>query len=68
MRIKAIKDLSLLSDYRLFQEVSEGLEYVAENATRIANAVRLLAEAKETRGARILDFSRLSRPLGTRGS
>jgi len=55
MRSRAIKDLARCRDTDLFPAVAEGLVSTHENASRIADAARILNENENIRGARILE-------------
>ncbi len=54
MRVRAIKDLSQLSDAGFFAEAAEGLGLVMANARRLYASAITLAEAKHYHGARVL--------------
>ena len=54
MRVRAIKDLSQLSDSAFFAEAAEGLGLVMANARRLYASAIILAEAKHYHGARVL--------------
>ncbi len=54
MREKAIADLDQLPDDRFFEEVSNGLQHLAENVTSIESDAHRLTDQRRPRGARIL--------------
>jgi AbiV family abortive infection protein len=54
MRARAIGDLSQLADRELFSEVAEGLARILENARRLHNSAKLLAEAEGFHPSRVL--------------
>ena len=49
----AIRDLAQLSDEHLFQEISEGISHIVENARSLEKTGRRLHEIKECRAAKI---------------
>lgn len=55
MRVRAIKDMSQLSDSAFFAEAAEGLGLVLANARRLYDSAIMLAEAKHHHGARVLE-------------
>lgn len=55
MRVRAIKDLSQLSDSAFFAEAAEGLSLVMANARRLYASAIMLAEGKHYHGARVLE-------------
>ncbi len=50
----AVIDLAKFSDDRLFEEISEGISYIVENAVSLDNTARRLCQAQEYRAAEIL--------------
>lgn len=50
----AVIDLVKFSDDRLFEEISEGISYIVENAVSLDNTARRLCQAQEYRAAEIL--------------
>jgi AbiV family abortive infection protein len=55
MRVRAIRDLAnIRNDHEFFQELSEGLSLVAENASKLNDAIELLSSQKQFRAARVL--------------
>ena len=54
MRTRAIQDLAKLPEKEFFDEISEGLSLVADNAIRINSDAQALFNNKQMRGARVL--------------
>ena len=54
MRVRAIKDMSQLSDSAFFSEAAEGFGLVVANARRLYDSAIMLAEAKHYHGALVL--------------
>lgn len=54
MKTKAIKDLYSLPDDKLFDQLSEGLEHILNNASRIDGDAAFLGKNERARGSQIL--------------
>ena len=50
---RALSDLVQLSDEHLFQEISEGISHIVENAMSLEKTAHRLYEIKECRAAKI---------------
>ena len=54
MRVRAIKDLSRLSDPRLFEEIACGLDLVMKNVARLVAGAATLRESNQVHAGRVL--------------
>jgi AbiV family abortive infection protein len=54
MRVRAIKDLTQLSDPDFFASIAEGVSLVVENVNRLQAGAAALAEARQTHPSRVL--------------
>jgi len=54
MRVRAIKDLTQLSDPEFFAKTAEGLNLIAKNVSKLWDAAAILGEGKEEHPARVL--------------
>jgi len=55
MRVRAIADLSQLSDSDLFQEVASGLSHILDNAINLNDQANILLEVEKFQGYEILN-------------
>ena len=55
MRVRAIRDLSQLSDAEFFVSVAEGLSLVLNNAVKLHDGAALIAQTKRSNACRVLD-------------